>query len=31
MNTDRLSQAAPEILGVLQIVTGLLFLAHGTL
>lgn len=30
MNTHRLTEHAPKILGVLRIMSGLLFLAHGT-
>lgn len=30
MNTQRLDRSAPLMLGVLRIMTGLLFLAHGT-
>lgn len=30
MNSDRLTRWAPEALGVLRIVTGLIFLEHGT-
>lgn len=30
MNSDQLSQRAPVVLSVLRIISGLLFLAHGT-